>query len=162
MPSILYATFADVTTAYEGTIPSGDQPRVEALVKRASARLTQIMPSIPFRIRSGELDPDLPAGLVIEAVLRVYRNPEGITAEEIGPFHKQFNARSIAAEIQFDPQEVHDLLAPIPNYTRPSIKIGMPSPAQIYQEVGGVDWPPPPQLATELVALTDSVTAVKS
>jgi hypothetical protein len=156
----LYCTFDDVTAAFEGTIPSTDRARVESLIKRASARLTHMMPSIVPRIQSGDLDPELPAGLVIESVLRVYRNPEGITAEEVGPFHKQFNPRSIVAEISFDDEEVQEVLAPIPNYLRPSIRVGMPVPSQVLAEVDGVQWPPIPQTVDDALPLTDSVSYV--
>lgn len=157
MPTPIYATFGDVQIAYEGTIPASDQARVESLIKRASARLTRMMPSVPPRLQRGELDADLPAGLVIEAVLRVYRNPEGITAEEIGPFHKQFNARSIAAEVTLDPDEVHALLAPIDNPLRPSIQVGMSTRAQQLYELGGVDWPIEPCVA-DSGRFTDALT----
>lgn len=136
--SMVYATLQDVDDAYEGTIPSSDQSRVTVLCKRASARLYRLMPSIDYRIATGELDPDLPKGLVVDAVLRVYRNPEGITAEEIGPFHKAFNPRSVHAEITFDPAEVEELLAPIPNYVRPAIRVGFPQPQQVMQELAGM------------------------
>jgi hypothetical protein len=135
---MIYATLTDVDDAYEGTIPTGDNARVTMLCKRASARLYRLMPSIDYRIATGELDPDLPRGLVVDAVLRVYRNPEGVTAEEIGPFHKAFNPRSVHAEITFDESEVQQLLAPIPNYVRPSIKVGMPSPKQVMSELAGL------------------------
>ena len=158
----LYATFDDVTLAYEGTIPDSDRPRVEALLLRASSRLTRIVPSVPLRLASGDLEAELPAGLVVEAVLRVYRNPEGVTAEEIGPFHKQFNARAIAAEIQFDEAEVHSYLDPIPNYTRPAIRVGLPTRAQTLTLVGGQDWPAPPQNPVDTGALSDVCLAVLS
>lgn len=160
--ALLYATFDDVTLAYEGTIPDSDRNRVESLLLRASSRLTRIVPSVPLRITTGDLDPDLPAGLVVEAVLRVYRNPEGVTAEEIGPFHKQFNARAIAAEIQFDETEVHAYLDPIPNYLRPAIRVGLPTRAQTLQLVGGQDWPAAPQCAVDTARLSDTCAAVLS
>jgi hypothetical protein len=160
MPTSLYCTFDDVDTAYEGTFAATDRPRVESLIKRASARLTHIVPSVPYRMAKGDLDPELPAGLVVEAVLRVYRNPEGITADEIGPFRKQFNPRGVVAEISFDEAEVHALLDPIPNYVRPSIKVGLPGMDQVLSEVSGVDWPPEPQQFDEVVSVTDSVSYV--
>jgi hypothetical protein len=160
VPTTLYCTFDDVSAAYEGTMPAGDRARVESLIRRASARLTHLMPSIVPRIQNGDLDPELPAGLVIEAVLRVYRNPEGITAEEVGPFHKQFNPRSVRAEISFDTDEVQAALAPIPNYVRPSIRVGMPVPAQVLAEVDGVQWPTVPQYLTDVSFMSDAVSYV--
>lgn len=132
-----FATFDDLKLFYEGTIPDSDRPRLEALIRRASARLLRIVPSVDFRVLSGELDSDLPAGLVIEAVLRVYRNPEGVTQEQIGPFSKQFAARGVNSEILFDPIEVHELLDPVPTLPAPSIRLGLPTLSEIRTEVAG-------------------------
>jgi hypothetical protein len=124
-----YATFQDVSTAYEGTVPDVDRPRLEALLRRASKRLDAIVPSLAHRLSIGTLDPDLPAGLVVEAVLRVYRNPEGVTQDQMGPFQKQFNPRGVKAEIAFDPDEVHELLDPIPSIPS-SFRLGRPTLTQ--------------------------------
>lgn len=125
-----YATFADLVREYEGTIPDSDRPRLESLLRRASKRLNTIVPSVPYRLSQGTLDPDLPAGLVIEAVLRVYRNPEGVTRDTMGPFSKEFNPRGVKAEIAFDPEEVHATLDPIPSPPS-SFRLGRPTLAQV-------------------------------
>lgn len=139
----MFATFQDVKDSYEGDIPDDDRPRVETLLRRASARLLRIVPSTAYRLGSGELDPDLPAGLVVEAVLRVYRNPEGVTQEQIGPFTKQFGARGVSSEITLDPNEVHELLDPVATWPAPAIRLGLPTRDQVRDEVVGYAPLPP-------------------
>lgn len=87
-------------------------PRVEALLRQATARLTAMAPSIPARITAGTLDPDLPGGLVIEAVLRVYRNPTGVTQQTAGPYSRILSKDAASNVISFDPAEVAAVLAP--------------------------------------------------
>jgi hypothetical protein len=125
-----YATFSDLVDSYEGTIPESDRTRLETLLRRASKRLDTIVPSTGYRLAAGTLDPDLPAGLVVEAVLRVYRNPEGVTRDQMGPFSKEFNPRSVKAEITFDPEEVHTTLDP-PVSVPSSFRLGRPTMAQV-------------------------------
>jgi hypothetical protein len=131
-----YATFDDVALAFEGTIPSTDRPRVEMLLRRASRRIDALVPSTATRLGLGELDPDLPAGLVIEAVLRVYRNPEGVTRDQMGPFNKEFNPKAVKAEISLDHDEVHELLDPLPDPPS-SFRVGLPLRQQVLAQVRG-------------------------
>jgi hypothetical protein len=110
MGSNIYATWGDVTTTYEGTIPLTAKPRIEALLRRASSRLTALVPSLPVRLSDGTLDPDLPLGLVVDAVLNVYRNPSGTTQQGVGPFSQSFPAQKARSEIHFDEEDLRKLL----------------------------------------------------
>lgn len=110
MGSNIYATWGDVTTTYEGTIPDTARPRIEALLRRASSRLTALVPSVPLRLANGTLDPDLPLGLVVDAVLNVYRNPSGTTQQGVGPFSQSFGANKARSEIHFDEDDLRKLL----------------------------------------------------
>lgn len=132
----MFATFDDVADAFEGDIPETDRRRVETLIRRASARLLAIVPSTELRVQAGELDADLPAGLVVDAVLRVYRNPEGVTQEQIGPFSKQFNVRNMTSEVTFDMAEVHLMLDPLYSPAK-TIRVGLPTVSQVSAEVSG-------------------------
>lgn len=108
----IYATWEDVQLAYEGTIPDTDQGRVSALLAQANARLEAIVPSLPARVAAGTLDPSLPMGLVVEAVLRVYRNPMGTTQQSMGPFSRSLSPTAARNDVYFDPETVRALLAP--------------------------------------------------
>lgn len=106
----IYATWDDVVATYELDIPEAHRPRIEMLLKSASARLSALVPSLPARLAAGSVDPDLPAGLTVEAVLRVYRNPAGVTQQSTGPFSRSLSAGAARAEIYFDPESVRSLL----------------------------------------------------
>lgn len=106
----VYATWDEVKVAYEDDIPTEHQPRIEALIKQASARLTALVPSLPARLAATTVDPDLPGGMVIEAVLRVYRNPAGITQQSTGPFSRSLGKIAQRNDIWFEPEQVQALL----------------------------------------------------
>jgi hypothetical protein len=126
--TLVYAEFAEVRLASEKPIPDDAEPRITELIKRASARLTAMRPwgpTIPYRLSAGTLDPEIPAGLVIDAVLRVYRNPTGVTQRNVGPFGQQFNAKATKAEISFDSDEVDAALG-IPDAVPGTFRVGIP------------------------------------
>lgn len=108
MAITLYATPTDVREAFEGTIPvdAKNNARLDGLLTRASAKLSALVPSLDARMASGAVDPEIPAGMVVEAVLRVWRNPAGLTQEGIGPFQASRNANAARNEIFYDPDEV--------------------------------------------------------
>lgn len=110
MGTNIYATWSDVVETYEGTIPDVAKKRIEALLRRASSRLTALVPSLPARLAAGTLDPDLPNGLVVDAVLAVYRNPSGTTQQGVGPFSQSFPANKARADIHFDEEDLRTLL----------------------------------------------------
>lgn len=74
---MLYAEAQDVADAYEGDIPAAWSERVDYLLRATSARLTAMIPALPGWVSGGQVDPDLAAGAVVNAVLRQLRNPEG-------------------------------------------------------------------------------------
>jgi hypothetical protein len=108
----LYADAQDVRDAYEGTIANdtATNTRLNALVRRACAKLSQLVPSLDQRMARGEVDPEIPTGMVVEAVLRVWRNPSGATQQGVGPFQLSYNSRAAQNEIQFDKAEIDWLL----------------------------------------------------
>jgi hypothetical protein len=74
---MLYAYESDVADAYEGDLPDAWSARVEYLLRTTSARLTAMIPALPGWVSGGQVDPDLAAAAVVNAVLRQLRNPEG-------------------------------------------------------------------------------------
>ena len=107
-----YVDRTDVRTAYEGTIPDDARTnaRLDALLRRANSKLGQMVPSLDRRMGTGEIDPEIPTGMVVEAVLRVWRNPAGMTQEGVGPFQASRNSRAAQNEIIFDREEIDSLL----------------------------------------------------
>jgi hypothetical protein len=74
---MLYATAPDVAEAYEGDLPDAWSARVDYLVRTTNARLTAMIPALPGWVNGGQVDADLAAAAVVNAVLRQLRNPEG-------------------------------------------------------------------------------------
>lgn len=130
----IYATWADVTASYELDIPVEHQPRIEKLLTRASARLTAMVPSLPARISAKEVDPELPSGMVVEAVLRAYRNPVGATQQSTGPFSRSLNSQAARGDIYFDPEQVQLLAAVSPEVG--TFHVAVP---RHHSSVGGLD-----------------------
>jgi hypothetical protein len=108
----LYATRQDVRDVFEGTIPDDtrNHTRLDVLLTRASAKLAAKVPSLDRRMAAGQVDPEVPAGMVVEAVLRVWRNPAGLTQQGVGPFQASYNNRAQQNEIIFDQEEIDQLL----------------------------------------------------
>lgn len=123
-----YATWDDVKAQYEQAIPDTAQPRIERLLAQASARLTAMVPSLPARIAATTVDPALPNGMVVEAVLRVYRNPAGVTQQAEGPFSRSLHATAARNEIYFDPDQVKALLAENHDLGIGTFHVGIPAP----------------------------------
>ncbi len=138
MPTYVYATFGDVRETYEGTIPDDRRNRIDALIRRASAKLTHLVPGIPERIEEGSLDPELPRGMVVEAVLRQYRNPSGATNQNVGPFSQSLNSNASKSEAITFPREELDMLREDPGRKVPtSIMISVPARSRLALDADG-------------------------
>lgn len=86
MANHLVLTSDDVRDAYEGTI-STDQVRwVERKLDQAVRELYAIIPTLKARVENESIDVDLVKDKVIDAVLRVVRNPLGIDREGEGDY----------------------------------------------------------------------------
>jgi hypothetical protein len=133
-----YATWQDVVDTYELPIPAEHQPRIEKLLAQASARLTALVPSLPTRVNAGTVDPELPSSLVVDAVLRVYRNPAGVTQQTVGPFNRSFSKDAQHNDLYFDPAQVQALLASISDHGVGvgTFRVGIPAPQM---PVSGLD-----------------------
>lgn len=100
-----YATVQDVLSRYEGTAPADT---VQQHLDDAEVLLRQPgkVPDLADRIAAGDLDPDLVKLVLVWAVLRHLRNPEGYRAESdgdrsvshglAGPGHIEFTAEELA------------------------------------------------------------------
>lgn len=108
MAITLYASATDVREAYEGTIPDDtkNNDRLDGLLRRASAKLARLVPSLDRRMADGVVDPEVPAGLVVEAVLRVWRNPSGLTQQGVGPFQASYSSDAATNEIKFPEDDI--------------------------------------------------------
>jgi hypothetical protein len=145
-----YATWDDLVLNYEASLPVEARPRMESLVRQASAKLTALVPSLPARLAAGSVDAELPRGLVVEAVLRVYRNPAGVSQQSTGPFSRSLHKDAARAEIFFDPEVVRALLAPDGERSAGvgTFQIGIPAPVRPTSGLdGAVRYPYPPEMS---------------
>lgn len=114
MATTVYATWSDITGNFEGTIPDSQRTRVEGFIRRASIKLNAIAPWLPDKFAAGQVDPEIPLGIVVEAVLRLFRNPEGLSTQIAGPFSKTYGGGANGQHdgLYIDAAEVHTLLDP--------------------------------------------------
>ncbi len=132
MPGLVYATWEDVVASYEYALPVARKPWVEDKLRRGSVRLRQLVPSLDTRMAlpasdPQSVDPEVPETLLVEAVLRLVRNPTGAAQQQAGPFSLQLPAGQ-AAEIRFDEAEVHSLLDPPADAPAGSLRLAVPLP----------------------------------
>ncbi|MBF9135321.1 hypothetical protein I0C86_41460 [Plantactinospora sp. S1510] len=104
-----YATVNEITKL-TGPLTSEQQTQVADLLARASAMLRGAVPDLQERLISGEVDPVNASTAVINMVLRVMRNPQGLTAETVGPFRREWERDSSTAWLSVTQAEL-DLVA---------------------------------------------------
>jgi hypothetical protein len=78
-----FATVQDVTKRYEGTAPA-DVVQVQLDDAELLLRQPGKVPDLADRITAGDLDPELVRLVLVWAVCRYLRNPEGYKAESDG------------------------------------------------------------------------------
>lgn len=111
MANILNVTSDDVDNSYEGTIDVSEVAWVERKIDEAVRDLIGLIPSIPSRITSGELDPELVKDKVVGAVLRVVRNPQGVESEGEGDYNIKLRNTVASGDIWWQEKDL-DLLRP--------------------------------------------------
>lgn len=102
----MWATVSDVNNAYEGDISTEQTDWVQALIDRAERRLLSKVRSIPSRVESGKLEQADVVDVVVSAVLRVFRNPEGASMEMEGNYSIQLRADVAGGSLFFTADEL--------------------------------------------------------
>lgn len=123
-----YADWDDVVESFEGPLPIERKQWVEVQLRRASARLTRIVPWLPDALAAQQIDPELPLGLVVDAVLALFRNPSGTQQQTAGLFNQSFSGQQ-EPYIHFDEAHVRQVLA-LPDDDGPgygTIQLGIPA-----------------------------------
>jgi hypothetical protein len=105
------AVISDVETLFR---PLADDELAlgDRLIRMASARLRAKVANLDLRIATGDLDPLTVTDVVASMVVRVLRNPEGVTQETIGPMGATFSAQVAPGFLMVTPDEL-ELLVPI-------------------------------------------------
>lgn len=101
-----YAILPDVLIAYEDEIPDERQEWVSELILRAERALDSKVSGIQERIDSGELDMLRVTDVIVNAVCRVIRNPEGLLIETEGNYSRQADRAVASGRLFFDADDL--------------------------------------------------------
>lgn len=109
MANDLNITLDKVTASYEAVIPSTKFEWVNTLIDKAVRQLLSIIPDIPDRITAGTLDSDLVTDKVVDAVLRVVRNPAGFDSEGEGDYNYKLRPTVASGDIWYPEKDLIQL-----------------------------------------------------
>lgn len=123
-----YATLADLEAKSPAPIPS---TMASVLLEEGEAILRASVPGLDDAILAGTVDPVLVRKVLTDAVLRVLRNPTGVTTQTVGPESATFSGQAQRAELQFLPAELALIAPPVAGlsaggYALGSFRLGRP------------------------------------
>lgn len=105
-----WARVEDITRRHYAPVPDAKLGWVDSLIEDAEGVLVDVIPSLADRVTAGEVSAATVQRIVAQAVLRVMRNPEGLTqfARTTGPYTSSGSrpAASALAEVWFRPDEI--------------------------------------------------------
>jgi hypothetical protein len=105
-----FATFEQFQTRFERTLPSGQEPRVTALLTDASAIMSGRVP----QLLTADPVPDIVVSVCYAMVARVVRNPEGKFKEGFGDdYDFQRDEAQASGELELTDSEYDDLVAAV-------------------------------------------------
>lgn len=81
-----WTTFEDVEARYEKPLDADRRPWVEQVIADAERRLVSKRPNLTANLAAGKVDEEAVRIAVVQAVLRVIRNPEGYQSETEGNY----------------------------------------------------------------------------
>lgn len=122
-----YATPADVQEEWQQTLDAAQLAWVQAKIGRAERKLARRIPDLDDRIADGRLAAEDVRDAVVDAVLRVLRNPSGYKSEQDGDYGYSMNSRDASASIWFPDDVISDLLGVSRPRKAGTISIGVPA-----------------------------------
>ena len=105
----LLVSTQDVADAIKGGIPDEDVPWVQNLIGRATRLLANLRPGLPGLISDGVIDGAFVGDVIVDAVLRVVRNPEGFYREQEGKYGYSKSVDVASGRLEFLPSELASL-----------------------------------------------------
>lgn len=108
MANKLELTPADIEDYFEQPLPA-NLDWVQKIIDRAVRALYALCQRIDERIASGELDPESVTDVVADAVLRVIRNPVGITNETEGNYGIGVNQMVASGDVWFPAKDIEQI-----------------------------------------------------
>jgi hypothetical protein len=91
-----FGTPADVEERWGRPLTAEQVTLVVSLLAAASRMIRAQLADVDARIADGWLDPALVVDVAVEMVLRVLRNPSGLTQQSAGPYEGRYDDRVAA------------------------------------------------------------------
>lgn len=91
-------------------LSTAEEQQVTVLLEEASAKLRRAIPNLDTRIGTGEVDAVLARAVVTNAVLRVLKNPSGVTQQSAGPETASWSGVRATGEVTITASDVADVL----------------------------------------------------
>lgn len=139
-----WTTFEDVAKRYEKPLDADLVPWVTQVIEDAERRLVSKRPNLRSNVEAGKVDEADVRVAVVNAVLRVIRNPEGYQSETEGNYVYTIAKDVAGGKLYF---EADDLALVTPSWTvgatvMRSVPIGMPAHrVPVLRERPGWGWP---------------------
>jgi hypothetical protein len=105
------ATVGEVAAQF-GTLTAAQEGLASWLLRAASKMVRARFPLLDTQLADGRLDPELVALVVVNMVLRVLRNPQGLRSETVGPFSRSYDTTVAAGLLALAKDEI-ELLVPV-------------------------------------------------
>lgn len=99
-----FASTDDVELAWNQ--PVTNEPYVEYLIGKAERLVRDKVPTLDARILALTLSPATVGDVVVDMVVRLLRNPEGLSSESAGDYSYQRNAATGEGRIFMRPDEI--------------------------------------------------------
>lgn len=127
-----YATVTDLEVKWQQTLTTSQAAMAAVLLDEGEAILLGQVPGLAAAVVAGSVSPILVRKVLTDAVLRVMRNPSGVTTQVVGPESATFSGQAQRAELQFLASELA-LITPPPEglsaagYAIGSFRLGRPN-----------------------------------
>lgn len=103
---VTYAAVSDLVAKSPVPLSVAQQATGAVHLEEGSALLRQLVPGLDDAIAAGTVDPVMVRKVLTDAVLRVLRNPSGVTTQVVGPESATFSGLAARAELGFTPAEI--------------------------------------------------------
>lgn len=109
MPNILEFGKEILEDRYEGALAASKDKWYQMKVDEATRLLVANVSRLKERVDSGDLDKEFVADKVATAVLRVIRNPEGLSNESEGNYSYGLANRVASGDLWYQEKDLNDL-----------------------------------------------------
>lgn len=101
-----FAGISDVELAWNQSVPDGIADHVDYLIDKAERLVRDKVPTLDARITAEKLTPGTVGDVVVDMVVRLLRNPEGLSSESAGDYSYQRNQATGEGRLFMRPDEI--------------------------------------------------------